>query len=95
MEAEMRRKSEEESIRRAESELEKVANVVSPEQIEPVEQQISAAEHMAMAKEKRRVAEQERVANAEAERIAFEEQQKLQIERKIKEHKEQNEKLEI
>ena len=31
MEAEMRRKSEEESIRRAESELEKVATVVSPE----------------------------------------------------------------
>jgi len=28
---------------------------------------------MTMAKEKRRVAEQERVANAEAERIAFEE----------------------
>ena len=95
MEAEMRKKSEEESIRRTESELEKVATVVSLKQIEPVEQQISAAERMAMAKEKRRVAEQERVANAEAERIAFEEQQKLQIERKIKEHKEQNEQLEI
>jgi len=30
MEAEMKRKSEEESIRRTESELEKVATVVSP-----------------------------------------------------------------